>query len=95
MELVKFLDGTVHFPLFFLFLDGLVHHSVIYVIRYALYYLRWRKLKTKTVCLIVLTCPENSETAKKELEETVISLKKLKNWKIEKVTLLEDRRNSM
>ena len=52
-------------------------------------------MKTKTVCLIVLTCPENSETAKKELEETVISLKKLKNWKIEKVTLLEDRRNSM
>jgi len=47
----------------------------------------------KVMCLIVLSCDEISEKSKKELEENIIALKSLKNWEIEKITLMEDRRN--
>jgi len=43
---------------------------------------------------MVLSCPEISEITKEELEKTVVALKVLKHWKIEKITLLEDHRST-
>ena len=48
-------------------------------------------MEPRIICIITLISPSISEISKKEIEETVITLKKLKNWKIEKITLLEDQ----
>jgi len=50
-------------------------------------------MNPKVLCLIVLSCNEISDVSKKELEETVGSIRKLKNWDIEKVTLMQDQRS--
>jgi hypothetical protein len=49
-------------------------------------------LKPKVMCLIVLSCIGISDVGKKELEETIVKLKKLENWEIDRVTLMEDQR---
>jgi len=51
-------------------------------------------MEPKMMCLMVLSCGEISETSKKELEEVVVVLKKLKNWEIEKITLMEDQKST-
>jgi hypothetical protein len=50
--------------------------------------------QTKVMCLIVLSCIGISEKGKKELEQAVVSLKKLENWEIDRVTLMEDQREN-
>jgi len=50
--------------------------------------------KKKVMCLIVLGSAEVSEEGKKELEQTITSLKKLENWEINRVTLMEDQRET-
>lgn len=45
------------------------------------------------MCLVVLSCAEISDEGRKELEETVVALKKLKNWTIDQITLMEDQRD--
>mgnify|MGYP000070605219 CR=1 FL=1 len=47
----------------------------------------------KAVCLIALISNDYSENAKKEIEEAVEALKWLKHWRVDKVTLLEDKRD--
>jgi len=49
----------------------------------------------KIMCLIVLSCTGISEEGKKELEQTIVSLKKLENWEIDRVTLMEDQREKL
>mgnify|MGYP001143084536 CR=1 FL=1 len=51
--------------------------------------------KKKVICLIVLGSTEVSEEGKKELEQTIVSLKKLENWEIDRVTLMEDQRENL
>jgi len=50
-------------------------------------------MKTKLMCLIVLSCAEISEKSKEELEEAIAALKKAKSWSIERITLMEDQRS--
>ena len=47
------------------------------------------------MCLIVLSSTGISEESKKELEQTIVSLKKLENWEIDRVTLMEDQREKL
>jgi hypothetical protein len=49
-------------------------------------------VKPKVMCLIVLSCTGISDLGKKELEETIVKLKNLENWEIDRVTLMEDQR---
>jgi hypothetical protein len=49
-------------------------------------------VKSKVMCLVVLSCTGISDVSKKELEETIVNLKKLKNWEIDRLTLMEDQR---
>ncbi len=46
----------------------------------------------KILCLIVLSGSDVSEATKNEMEEAVAGLKKLDHWRIEKITMLEDKR---
>ena len=49
--------------------------------------------KTRGVCFIVLICQETSEESRRELLDTIATLKRrLSRWTIDKVTLLEDER---
>ncbi len=46
--------------------------------------------RTKAVSFIVLLCDSLNEEARKELEKTInLYVKKLKRWKLEKVSTLE------
>jgi hypothetical protein len=47
----------------------------------------------KVMCLIVLCSTGISDEGKKELEQTIVSLKKMENWEISRVTLMEDQRD--
>jgi len=49
-------------------------------------------VKPKVMCLIVLSCTGISDIGKKELEETIVALKKLENWEIDRITFMEDQR---
>ena len=49
--------------------------------------------RPKIMCLVVLSCAEISDEGRKELEEVVVGLKKLKNWTIDQITLMEDQRD--
>jgi len=49
--------------------------------------------RPKVMCLVVLSCAEISDEGRKELEEVVVGLKKLKNWTIDQITLMEDQRD--
>lgn len=88
------MDESVHFPYLFGFLDTLAKHSVIYVALRVSIVQGELKMEPKMMCLMVLSCGEISETSKKELEEVVVVLKKLKNWEIEKITLMEDQKST-
>lgn len=51
-------------------------------------------MKPEIMCLIVLSCAEDSEQSRKEIEEIIGVLKKT-SWNIERITVLEDRRNAL
>jgi len=46
----------------------------------------------KMMCLIVMSSDDISDISKKELEKAITALKRLRNWEIDKVTLMEDQR---
>jgi len=51
-----------------------------------------RSAKIRLMCLIVLSCAENSERSRKELERVIVNFHGT-SWSIERITLLEDRRS--
>lgn len=55
--------------------------------------LRMSLNQPKVMCLIVLCSTGISDEGKKELEQTIVSLKKMENWEISRVTLMEDQRD--
>jgi len=46
----------------------------------------------KSLCFIVLSLNDLSETARTELRKAIAELKELNSWRIEKVTIIEDQR---
>ncbi len=49
-------------------------------------------MKLKLMCLIVLSCAEDSRQSRRELEKIIAALKRT-SWNIERIALLEDQRD--